>query len=60
MKENEALKKKLEDSKKLITILQQKAYVDPFAYMDNYNGNEWLAESNPHILNPDSFFGLDE
>jgi len=60
MKENEALRKKLEESQKLITILQQKANIDPFNFMDHLSGNDIFAENNEQILNTDVFFGLDE
>lgn len=60
LKENELLKKKLEESQKLISILQQKVQVDPFAYMDHFSGNDLFGEGNAQFLNTDLFFGLDE
>jgi len=60
LKENEVLKKKLEESQKLITILQQKVQMDPFAYMDHFSGNDLFGESKVQALNTDLFFNLDE
>jgi uncharacterized Zn-finger protein len=60
LKENDNLRKKLEESQKLITILQQRVQMDPFAYMDHINGNDLFGESKLQPLNTDSFFNLDE
>jgi len=61
LKENENLKKKLEESQKMITILQQRAQMDPFAYMDHFSGNDLFGESKAQqALNTDLFFNLDE
>jgi len=60
IKENESLKKKLEESQKLITILQQKAQVDPFSFMDSFSGSNFYVESNAPMMNTDVFFGLDD
>jgi len=60
LKENEALRKKLEESQKLITILQQRVQMDPFAYMDHFSGNDLFGESKLQPLNTDDFFNLDE
>jgi len=61
LKENDILKKKLEESQKLITILQQRVQMDPFAYMDHFSGNDLFGESKAQqALNTDLFFNLDE
>jgi hypothetical protein len=60
MRENEALKRKLEESQKLITILQQKASIDPFSYMDSFSGPNYFVETNAPLMNTDVFFGLDD
>jgi len=59
LKENDALRKKLEESQKLITILQQRVQMDPFAYMDHFSGNDLFGESKLQPLNTDDFFNLD-
>lgn len=60
LKENDQLKKKLEESQKVISILQQRVQMDPFAYMDHFSGNDIFGEGNVQVLNTDLFFGLDE
>jgi len=60
MKENEALKKKLEESQRIITVLQQRAQLDPFAYMDHFSGNDLFGVGNLQPLNGDFLYGLDE
>jgi uncharacterized C2H2 Zn-finger protein len=60
LKENELLKKKLEESQKLISILQQRAQMDPFTYMDHFSGNDLFGESNVQLLNTDLFLSMDE
>jgi len=60
IKENEALKKKLEESQRIITVLQQRAQLDPFAYMDHFSGNDLFGAGNIQPLNGDFLYGLDE
>jgi len=59
-KENELLKKKLEESQKLITILQQRVQLDPFAYMDHFSTNDLFADRGSQMLSTDMFFTLEE
>lgn len=60
LKENDALKKKLEESQKIITLLQQRTQMDPFAYMDHFSGNDIFGAGNIQALNSDFLYGLDE
>lgn len=60
-RENDMLKKQLEEARKYISVLQQRNQADPFTFMEHFSGSDIFGANNFQSLDNDLFsYGMDQ